>query len=272
MSTRKQRKAQGKAHLQRIIDLCRTVEERGIDPFLVETDDVLSTIREYFPEWGDPEERCLDAEALNELASTIKLQGEWVKHRSTSLYTDPFLIEDKLQRLPKEEIAAIFLKSWRPIVEFEQLSPNSFMEATQYWQSLAPINERWQMSEGLRIQTETATREELLEQQIIAEREFSQKLEAFWEELKQKAEAEGKIEYWSFIGAPTYKETIKRAYLTSFLITYGYATLDIDWFEEIIHIKPFNAPVPITGKKQAVSLPIPITVEDWQRWREGAKI
>lgn len=271
MSTRIRKKRLGKENLQSIIDLCRSIEERGIDPFLVDVDNILPIIHKYFPEWENPEELCLDAEAVHQIASAIKLQSEWVKHRSTSLYTDPFLIEEKLRKLPKEEIGTIFLKSWHPILELEQVSPNSLMEAIKYWQSLIPFDERWRKGEGLQIETGTMTREELLRQQIIAEKEFSRELDTFWQELRQKTMNEEKIEYWNFIGAKTYEETVRRAYLTSFLVTYGYATLEVDRLEEIVYIKPYKNPISSVSKKQAISLPISINIEDWNSWRAGVK-
>jgi hypothetical protein len=269
LSTTKQKKRLGKEHLQRIIDLCKSVEERGIDPFLVEVDDIVDIIHTYFPEWNDPEELCLDAEAVHHIASAIKLQSEWVKHRSTSLYTDPFLIEEKLRKLPSEEIATIFLQSWRPIVELEQLSPQSLTDAVKYWQDLAPMHQRWQKNSMSQMETGTTTFDELLENQIVAEEEFSRALEMFWRELQ--ARGEEKVEYWSFVGAQTYEETVRRAYLTSFLVTYGYATLMVDRLEEIVFIKPYKKPLKTPGKKQAVSLPISVSFDEWKHWREGIK-
>ena len=271
MSTKRQKKRLGREHLQRTIDSCRSVEERGLDPFLVDVDHVLTIIHEYFPEWENPEDLCLDAEAVHQLASAIKHQSEWIKHRSTSLYTDPFLIEEKLRKLSKEEIGTIFLKSWHPIVELEQISPRSLMEATKYWQNLIPLNERWQEKAGLQTETGTTTREELLKQHIITEKEFSKELEMFWQELKQKTMGEVKIDYWDFIGAKTYEETVRRAYMTSFLVTYGYATLEVDRLEEMVYIRSYKTPIPTVGNKQAISLPIPVSVEDWKNWMEGVK-
>jgi len=271
LSIGRQKKRFGKEHLQRIIDSCRSVEEKGIDPFLVDVDSILAIIHKYFPEWENPEELCLDAEAVHQVASAIKLQSEWVKHRSTSLYTDPFLIEEKLRKLPKEKIAMTFLKSWHPIVELEQISPHSLAEAVKYWQSLIPLDERWQKTERLQIETGITTREELVKQQIIAEKEFSKVLEVFWQELMQKATSKDKIEYWDFIGAETYEETVRRAYLTSFLVTYGYATLEVDRLEEIVFIRPYKIPIPTVGNKQAISLPIPVSVDDWKNWKGGVK-
>jgi len=269
LPSKRQRKRLGGEHLQRIIDLCKSVEERSLDPFLVDVNDVIEIIREYFPEWESLDEFSLDAEAVNRLASVIKLQSDWVRHRSTSLYTDPFLLEEKLRRLSRESLARLFLDVWHPIVELEQISPHSLTEAIKYWQSLLPLNERWLKVGSLKTEIGAATREELIRQRIMAERVFSQDLEALWQELKQRVGVEGKIEYWDFVGADTYEETVSRAYMTSFLVTYGYATFEVHRLEEEIFIKPYEKPISLMGNKQAVSIPISVSVEEWKSWRES---
>jgi len=269
LSSKRQRKKIGGEHLQRIIDLCKSVEEKGLDPFLVDVDDIIEVIREYFPEWELPEELCLDAETIHRLASVIKLQSDWVKHRSTSLYTDPFLLEEKIQKLSKVELASLFLQAWHPIIEFEQISPHSLLEAIKYWQSLLPLDERWLKIASQKMETGTVTREELIKQRILAEKTFSKDLEAFWEELRQKVGEKKKIPYWDFIGANTYDETIKRAYLTSFLVTYGYATLEVKPLEEEIFVKPYEEPISMLGKKQVISIPVSVSSEEWMKWKRG---
>ena len=134
--------------IQRVIELCKSVEERGVDPFALDVDDIIATLQQYFPEWESPEEMAMDAEAVQCLASVIQNQGDWVKHRSTSLYTDPFLLEEKIQRLNKEELAALFTQVWNPVIEMEQLSIPSLAEAMKYWNNLVPIDERWQRNES----------------------------------------------------------------------------------------------------------------------------
>ena len=269
MPSKKQMKEIGSERLQRIIDLCKSIEEKGLDPFLADVDDIIAVVQKYFPEWELPEELCLDAETISRLASTIKLQSDWVKHRSTSLYTDPFLLEEKIRKLTKIELANLFLEVWHPIIEFEQISPRSLTEAIKYWQSLLPLDERWLRTTSQRMPTGAVTREELIKQRILAENAFSEDLEAFWEELRQKAGEKEKILYWDFVGADTYDETIKRAYLTSFLVTYGYATLEIDRLEEEIFVKPYNAPISMLGKKQVISIPVSVSSEEWMKWRRG---
>ena len=272
MASERRRKKLGEERLQHIIDLCKSVEERGLDPFIIDVDDIIAVVREYFPEWELPEELCLDAEAIHRLASVIKLQSDWVKHRSTSLYTDPFLLEEKIRRLSKGELAKLFLRAWHTIVELEQMSPHSLTEAIKYWQSLLPLSERWLKTAFLKTETGTATPEELIKQGVLAEKAFSEELEAFWEELKKRASVKGKIRYWDFVGADTYSETVRRAYMTSFLVTYGYATLEIHRLEEEMFLKPFEKPVSLLGKKPVISVPISVSFQEWKTWKEGKNI
>ena len=271
MSKRKRIKT-GREKLQRIIEMCKSVEERSLDPFLIDVDEAVKTVKDFFPEWEIPEDLCLDAETVYHLASVIKLQSEWVKHRSTSLYTDPFLLTEKLVHIEKEEMVETFLKAWHPIVEMEQISLHSLAEALRYWENLLPLSERWQEFQLSEIRTSPATREELIRQRILREKAFSEELESFWQELKNKVKekgVEGKIRYWDFVGAETYEETVHRAFLTSFLVTYGYASLEIQSLEEEIFIKPNEKPAAKTRKKQLVSIPIAVTTEDWTKWKKG---
>ncbi|MGD0496101.1 MAG: hypothetical protein ABSB28_08670 [Candidatus Bathyarchaeia archaeon] len=272
MQSRKAHEKLGREKLQRIIETCRSVEERSLDPFLIDLKENISTVREYFPEWKIPEDLCLDAETIHRLASVVKLQSEWVKHRSTSLYTDPFVLEEKLRRLDKEEIVRTFIKAWHPLVEWEQISLHSLAEAVRYWNSLVPLRERWKEAPPAEVGSGSATREELVRERILRDKAFSEELENFWLELKnvvaQKGQ-NGKIRYWDFIGAESYEETVNRAFMTSFLVTYGYATLEIHPLEEEMYIVPYQKLLVKTGKEQLVSIPISVSATDWQRWRRG---
>jgi hypothetical protein len=254
--------------LQRVIELCKSVEERGVDPFAVDVDDIIATLHKCFSEWESPEELSLDAEAVQYLASVIQNQGDWVKHRSTSLYTDPFLLEEKIQRLNEEELVTLFARAWNPIVELEQLSIPSLAEAMKYWGDLAPIDERWQKFGPMQVEAGATTLEELVKLRILAEKTFFEELETFWKELQQKVGESGKIHYWDFVGADTYKETLDRAYMTSFLVTYGYATLELHPLEEEVFIIPFGKPREELADNSMVSVPISVSHEEWTRWKE----
>lgn len=272
MQSKREREKLGREKLARIIETCKAVEQRSLDPFLVNIEGNINQIKEFFPEWTIPEDLCLDAETIHHLASVIRLQGEWVKHRSTSLYTDPFLLEEKLKQMPKEEIVETYAQAWHPLIEFEQISLHSLAEAIRYWRDLVPLKERWKEVPPVEVERSFTTREELAQQKILRDEAFSEELENFWQTLK-KAVGEkgenGKILYWDFVGADTYEETVQRAFMTSFLITYGYSALEIYPLEEKIFIKPNEKPETSGGKKQLVSIPIAVSIGDWLRWKKG---
>jgi len=272
VQSKKAQKKFGKEKLQRIIEMCMAIENHTVDPFLLDVDNIIRVIKEYFPQWEQPDELNLDAETIHHLASVIKLQSEWVKHRSTSLYTDPFLLEEKIMQASKEEMVSVFLKAWHPLVELEQLSLHSLAEAMRYWETLLPLKERWPELAVPEVAMGIASRDELIRERILGDKVFSEELECYWQDLKEKVKEkgrEGKMFYWDFIGADTYEETVERAFLVSFLISYGYATLVIRPLEEEVFIKPFEKPTTKIQSQQSVSIPIAVTYENWQKWKRG---
>jgi hypothetical protein len=272
VESKRGQKKLGTEKLQRIIEMCLAVENRKVDPFMLDVDDIIKVVKEYFPQWQEPEEFNLDSEAIHHLASVIKLQSEWVKHRSTSLYTDPFLLEEKISQAGKEEMIWAFLKAWHPLVKLEQINLHSLAEALQYWDRLLPLKERWPNLFVPAIGIGTASRDELVRQRVLGDKIFSDELEELWQELRAKVKEKGhdnKIRYWDFVGAETYEETVQRAYMASFLITYGYATLEIRPLEEEIFIKPFDKPSEEIASQQSISVAIAVTFDDWQKWRRG---
>ncbi len=262
----------GREKLQRIIDMCMAIETHNVDPFMIDVNDIIKVVQQYFPDWKKPEDLNLDAETLHHLASVIKLQSEWVKSRSTSLYADPFLLEEKILQATKENMVSLFLRSWHPIVELEQISAHSLSEALRYWDTLVPINERWKDETPSEVEIGLTSRDDLIKSHILSDKVFSEELDKFWKELKTAIETKGKddkMQYWDFIGTETYEDTVQRAFLTSFLITYGYATLEIHPLEEQTHIKALEKPQTKPRSEQAISVPIAITYDDWQKWKRG---
>jgi hypothetical protein len=270
---RKETKKQGKDRLERVIDIMKGIESHTVDPFLLNVDEIIRIVQEYFPQWDQPEELNLDAEAIHHLASVIKLQSEWVKQRSTSLYTDPFLLEAKISQKNKREMMEVFLRAWHPIVEQEQVTLRSLADGLRYWDALLPLKERWELMAVPEVATGTASREELVEQSILRDEAFSAELDRYWMELKEKVQTkgqEGKLFYMDWVGTDTYEETVQRAYITSFLVTYGYATLELIPLEDEIFILPLEEPGAKLSK-QAVSVPITLSFESWQKWKRGEK-
>jgi hypothetical protein len=275
MQSIKHDKKLGKEKLERIIEMCTAIENHQVDPFTLNLDEIIKIVKQYFPNWENPEELKLDAVTLHHLATVIKMQSEWVKLRSNSLYTDPFLLEEKIRQTPKEGMVEVFLGAWSPLIEFEQLSLYSIAQGLLYWDALPAMGDRWKDIEVLQVGLGSISRDELVKQRVLGNREFSEELECNWQELKVKVADKtlgGKIAYWDFVGADTFEETVQRAFFTSFLVTYGYATLEIDRLEETIFIIPFDKPRKEALTEQSTSIPIAVSCEDWQKWKRGEQI
>ena len=272
MSKRKDEKKLGKERLERIIEMCCAIESRQVDPFTLNVNEIIKIVKAYFPHWDQPDELKLDAEALHHLATVIKMQSEWVKQRSNSLYTDPFLLEEKIRQTGKQQMVDVFLGAWSPVIEFEQLSLYNVAQGLLYWEALAPIDQRWKDIDVSAVAMGSVSRDEMVRQRVLSDKEFSEELEAYWLELRNNVlekGVDGKIAYWDFIGADTYEETVQRAFLTSFLVTYGYATLEIDRLEETIHILPYKKQRQEALTEQSTSVPIAVSCADWQKWKRG---
>lgn len=253
--------------LLRIISLCVDVERKGVNPFEVEVKEILDTLKKYLPQWRALEDFVLDAEALNRIASIVRLQGDWIKHRSTSLYVDPLFIELKIKAIDIRRLVDIFVETWHPIVEFEELSKKRVNEAVDYWNQLLPLEER-RVSLPTPVESLGSTSlKELLKLKIVSEKSFNEALQNIWEELKKMTGGRDQIPYWAFIRAATYEETIYRAYMTSFLITYGYASIVVNPIEEEAFLIPYDERKEVATKTQSVSIPIAIDYETWKQMR-----
>ncbi|HDJ26526.1 MAG TPA: hypothetical protein ENF34_04355 [Candidatus Bathyarchaeota archaeon] len=241
--------------LEHIIEMCEGVEAGGLDPFSVPVEELIEAIRALFHLWEEPEDLSLDARAVEGISSVIKAQSEWVRERSTRLYMDPFLVEERLSALEPETLASLFLRAWHPVVELEQMTPLSLEMALKYWSELPARG------------GEEAGPEELggelmpIEGATVEEERVEEEVEALWEELKRMARG-GSVPYWEFIMADTYSETVRRAYLTSFMVSYDYAKLEVDPLRQELVLRPRRKPRKRL-KEKATSVVIPISYEEW---------
>jgi hypothetical protein len=241
------------------------VEQKGSDPFEVQVKQALDTIRNFLLNWNLIEDLNLDADVLNRLSTIIHLQGKWLKHRSSSLYVDPLLIELKIKMIDPKQWVNIFMKSWHPIVEMEEISSNRLKEVVQYWNQLQPIEERFKtLPASPPFELKSTTIDSLLKSKLLSGKPFNEVLETLWKNLKERTQKKGKLSYWSFISTDTYEETVLRAYLASFLITYGYAALEIDPVEEETFIIPYEEVKASQDNSRLVSIPLTINYETWK--------
>lgn len=258
----------GRSRILRIIDLCRTIERRQADPFEVKVLELLDLLRKHLPLWKLPEEFCLDAEAIKEVAKIIKLQGDWIKHRSSLLYIDSLLLTLKLKRLSSKSLANCLLESMRPMVAIEQITPQRLKEAIEYWNRLMPLRDRMRRIFPQTLPTGSLNIEDFLKLGFISKEAFDETLKKLWKELIEKAEG-SKVSYFKFIVSNNYDETVSRAYLTSFLTTYGYATLEMDPISGEFFLIPNVEVKAPSSLEQTSSIAIPLNREVWTRLKEA---
>jgi hypothetical protein len=254
------------SELESVINLCKMVQSGKIEPFDIDFDYVMSIIKKHYPKIKDFKNFCLDAEALKELSLVLERQNQWIEHKSTTLYKDPFMLSQSLMTLDIGAIADIFLKSWHPLVEMEQMSARTLAESLSYWGELIPFAERWQDNIVEERETGTATRDEARLLGIIPDEGFTEIIEAFWNELGERVGPGGRIDYWDWIGADTYEKTVYRAYLTVFMVGYGYANTEWNKMMEETTIMHNIEPRPDPGRDK-ISLPVMVDYEEWKLWR-----
>jgi hypothetical protein len=254
------------SELESVIELCRMVQSGKIEPFDIDFEYVMSVIKKHYPDLKDIEALCLDAQALKELSSVLERQNQWIEHQSTTLYKDPFMLSRILMAMDIGKIADAFLRSWHPLVEMEQISAKTLAGSLEYWGAVIPFDERAEDIYAEERDTEFASMDEARELGFIPEEGFTEIIEKFWNELGEKVGPGGVIDYWDWIGAESYQETVYRAYLTVFMVGYGYANASWDRLMEEHKIIHNVEPRPDPGKAK-VSLPMMVDYEEWKLWQ-----
>lgn len=120
-STRSQLSS-GRKELREIIETCESISERKFNPFFLDVNLGVETLRQYFPIWEGFQDHCLDAHAINRLSEVVRLQNTQLKFQSSALYADPEFVTRKVERMSEKRLAEVFLQSWHPVTELEQLT------------------------------------------------------------------------------------------------------------------------------------------------------
>jgi hypothetical protein len=163
-----------------------------------------------------------------ELAQIVKLQDEWLKHRASSLYIDPLLIQLKIKLIAPRELSEAFIKSWHPIAQLDQISAKGLEKAFVYWRELVPISERFKDQFGnYGVKPGTIDYSQLVDLGIFSRHQFDKDLNDLHAELLQRSNGEW-IDYAGFIGTDAFEKRVLRAYLLAFLISDGRASLRAD--------------------------------------------
>lgn len=248
--------AGGRKELKEIVETCDAIADRKFNPFFMDVNLGVETLRKYFPLWKGFEDHCLDAHTINRLSEVVRLQNTQLKFQSSALYAEPEFIERKIERMSEKRLAEIFLQSWHPIAELEQLTNEAVTNSLNYWNTLLPIAERWKRRDYQQGRNPGEAGSETLNRLGIHGEEFSTHLTALWENLRTQYEAQHHpVDYWQFIQTEAYGSTVQKAYLTSFLITYGYAKLHSEANQ--LTLTPLEKPVE-RAPAGSISFPIPI--------------
>jgi len=247
--------------VKRIIRACEYVVKRGSDPFEVEVRKYIDELREFLDRSDSPEDLVLDLDAFERISRIVELQGDWINSKSSKLYYDPLLIEWKLKSLDLKSLGSIFVSAFFPITSLRLFSVNGVESAVDYWVKLPPLKERWGRLPEYVVGTALTSLEDLIRNKLALEGSFSDMVETFWVELKEKSSAK-KVYYWDFVSSESYVESLLKAYLLSFLVTYGYAYLEFD-----VEVKDYLV-VPYEDKQNVdhiSSVAIPLSYDDWVR-------
>lgn len=238
----------------RLIELCRSVQSSSVDPFQIDIREKLLTLKKHLPEWKLIDVMLMDSEAMQQLVGIVKLQDQWIKHRASSLYIDPLLLELKIRLLSREDLATSFVKCWHPVAQIDQLTPRGLEKAFIYWRDLVPMSERFKDEFGnfgsVPAQMDF---EELQSLNMFSKEQFETRLNDLHAELKSQAK-EGEIDYRAFVEAKTFEEKAVRAYLVAFLVTEGRANIRTDPLTEQIFISPMNGEAGSETKSVAIEV------------------
>jgi hypothetical protein len=257
--TEKVHRLSGRRELEELIQTCISIENRRFSPFLLDITEALRIIRRHSNQLRTLQDHLLDMRAITSVARVVGLQSANLRFQSSALYIDPSMVKQKLDSLSREQLAEFFLLSWHPIVELEQLTLASTKEAKEFWEKmLSFFDRRKRLHLGPFDNPGAADLEELARMRVVEEKAYTRRMQDLWTELKDRAGEGQKVDYWTFIKRDDFAETIARAQLVSFLVSYGYANLQRKGNSMLLVPKARPDPIP---EGSPLSFPIPITKE-----------
>ncbi len=245
--------------LDEIIETCNSIQNRQFNPFLLDVTEALGILRRHRDHIASLQDHLLDMRAITGIARVVGLQSAQLRFQSSALFVDPGVVREKLNGLSRQQLAEFLLLSWHPIVELEQLTSQAFKEANEYWNRMLSFFERRKRLQlGPLAIPETASLAELSRAGMIEEKAFAQKLQDVWQELHEESGHAGSVEYWAFVQGRSFAETVAKAQVVSFLVSYGYANLEDR--QNTLVVIPRKQPQP-SREASTVSFPIPIRKE-----------
>lgn len=210
-----------------LIQLCENIEKQGIDPFSVNVRELLQRLRSLLNRAKHLEEIVLDAETIYRIALLIAFQSKWLKQRASTLFIDHQLVSLKLAIATPRELATAFLKGWTPIVRLEQVNPYMLKIGMEHFLALPTLAPGKYELPG-KEEAYLTEFERLVKEGIIDKTWFEDMTKLLYVELEEAASEEGYADYWNFIIAESFEETVDRAYILSFLVSSGLVDMEVD--------------------------------------------
>jgi hypothetical protein len=171
---------------------------------------------------SEPEEHLLYASLMKLIVETVRLQCRWLRYEADELYVDSDIAREKVNALSMRTINTIFLKSFHPLVEVEQLTERAMAMGEEHWEDLPEggTEEALAVAEFLRYDASSSEARSVL-QRI----RFDELLDQLESEIRERASNNGnEVPYSDFIsrgGSADFSEMVSRSYLGSFLISQG---------------------------------------------------
>jgi hypothetical protein len=231
------------------IDACKQALRGEVLPHEVDTWalwELLSGLSERITDTGD---HLLYASLMRHLVATIRLQCEWLRYEADELYVDSDAARGKIASLPLSDLVSMFLRSYHPLMEIEQINNKALTMGREHWRRLGGEHSEDEELPGefLRYTLDSDAGRSVLNQP-----QFGELLDSVNSELSQAAGEEG-MGYGEFItrqGSSGFEEAVTRGYIVSFLISQG----KLEWIEdeEGVRIRPRSG----QGNGEIQSLPV----------------
>ncbi|MCX8169353.1 MAG: hypothetical protein N3E39_04050 [Candidatus Methanomethylicia archaeon] len=247
--------------IERIISTCERVLRRGLDPFIVDVEKYISYLKNFLIQSQSTEDLVLDLKALEALSRIVEFQGRWIMDKSSKLFFDPLIIELKIKSLSLDDLAHVFCSAFYPIASLKLISHRGFEEAVKYWFNLPSLRDRWGRFPKPVFSVEYAPIEDLIREKLVLKGSFTEMLEEFWNRIKVLVK-NGVIYYWDLIKSDNFEDSILKAYMITFLVSYGYVGLDFDLKSEDYIIIPFENRIEFSNSN---SIAISISYDEWLR-------
>jgi hypothetical protein len=208
--------------LREAIERCQAALKGEVLPHQVDAWRMWETLSSASEKITEPEEHLLYASLMRLIIETVRLQCRWLRYEADELYVDSDIAREKVNVLSMRTLNSIFLKSYHPIVEVEQLTERAMRMGEEHWEYLSEggIDEII-LGPGFMEYGAQSSEAQLVLQRI----RFDELLDELEREIRDMAATNGnEVPYSEFVsrgGSADFTEMVSRSYLGSFLISQG---------------------------------------------------